>query len=740
MSRTPPTPGAWVGAATAAGLIAHQVAGKAVRDALFLSSFRAVSLPIVMAVSAALSLLAILWLSRTMAQRSPATLMPVLFAASALGLVLEWGLGLVSAPASAVAIYLHTTVFGPALISVFWSLVNEKFDPNTAKRAVARIAAGGTLGGVLGALAAWRGASLVAMPTLVLFLAALHAACIAGTLFMRAPSVPRSEAVAGAPPEGVEALSTLGLLRTTPILRHLSLLVVLGAATSALLDYVFSAQAAAAYGSGARLLSFFGVFWLGVSVASFLLQVTVGRIAIKHLGLATNIALLPAITIVGAGLSIVVPGLTSTAALRGSEAVHRNTLFRSAYEILFTPLMEGLKRTTKALIDVGFDRLGTVIGSGLALAAVTLYAHDAPPMLFAAVLALAVMTLPIAWRLHRAYVGALEQGLRDGAKGLDLPAIRKGPGRTAVELKESVQRDQLIERVEELRPGGLAELTATETAAPGPAAEALRDPRPLLEQGRELLSGDVDGMRRALAAWPGTSRPIADFAIVLLAHAKLHRDAAAALRRVAPIVIGHLVDSLLDSEMDFVVRRRIPAILVGAPSQRAADGLLAGIRDARFEVRYACGRALLEMTQANARIVIPRTAIVAAILYEREKSASGGELAAVDLEVDLTEEDPDALAQVLVRDRVDRSLEHVFTIISLELEREPLRMAYRALHHPDVRHRGTALEYLHTVLPGEIREAVWPLLGETGPLTEVRPAVDILADLVRATSTDPPTK
>lgn len=737
MSRSPSTPGALAGAATAAGLIAHQVAGKAIRDALFLSSFPASALPLVMAAAAALSLVAILALSRSMAHRSPATLMPVLFAASALGLVLAWGLGLVSPAASAVAVYLHTTALGPALISVFWSLVNERFDPSTAKRAVARIAAGGTLGGVLGALAAWQAASHVAIPSLVLFLAALHAACIAGALSMRVPSGRPSERVAAAPVDLAVAPSTSSLLRTTPMLRQLGLLVVLGAMTSALLDYVFSARAAAAFGSGPHLLSFFGAFWLAVSVVSFVLQVALGRVAIKRLGLATNIALLSVITILGAVFGVAAPGLLSVSVLRGSEAAHRNTLFRSAYEILYTPLTVGLKRTTKALIDVGFDRFGTILGSGLALGAVTLWAHGAPPVLLAVVIALAVATLPVAWRLHRSYLGALEQGMRDAAKDLRLPAIPTGVGRTALESTEAAKRDELIERVEALRPGGLAELDTTETVAPGPASSALRDPRPLLEQGRELLAGDVGRARALLATWPGETRQIAEFVILLLAHPKLHRDAARALRRVAPGITGQLVDTLLDPTMDFVVRRRIPAVLAAAPSQRAADGLLAGIRDERFEVRYACGRALAEVTRASSAITVPRESVIAAILYEREKSEAGGELA-VQLEVDLDDEDPDALAQVLLRDRVGRSLEHVFNVLSLHLEREPLRVALRALHQEDARHRGTALEYLHTVLPSELRAAVWPLLGETGPLPQARPAAQVLAELIRATSGDAP--
>ncbi len=89
------------------------------------------------------------------------------------------------------------------------------------------------------------------------------------------------------------------------------------------------------------------------------------------------------------------------------------------------------------------------------------------------------------------------------------------------------------------------------------------------------------------------------------------------------------------------------------------------------------------------------------------------------------------LLEGLMRDRVTRSLEHVFTILSLHLEREPLRMAFRALYHQDTRYRGTALEYLDTVLPSEIRDILWPYLGATAPLPTARAAHELLADLAR---------
>jgi hypothetical protein len=64
----------------------------------------------------------------------------------------------------------------------------------------------------------------------------------------------------------------------------------------------------------------------------------------------------------------------------------------------------------------------------------------------------------------------------------------------------------------------------------------------------------------------------------------------------------------------------------------------------------------------------------------------------------------------LLRDRASRSLEHVFTLLSLVLPRQPLKIAFRGLHTTDPAMRGTSLEYLELMLPREIRDSLWPFL------------------------------
>jgi hypothetical protein len=707
------TPGSFVAAATAGGIIAQQVAGKAVRDALFLSSFHVRSLPFVMAAAAVLSLGAVLWLSGLMSKLGPRRVLLVLFGLGGVALGLEWRLIAVSPPVAAVAVYLHVAVFSPVILSAFWSVINEQFDPHTARAAVARIATGGTIGGVLGGLGTWRASTLVSVPTTVLLLAGVNVLCLVGTL-----AIPRRDPDSAPSRSAVEpraSASALGALFKAPYLRNLAMLVAVGSAMSTLLDYVFSAQVTGAYGSGPPLLAFFSLFGLGVSVLSLLLQVSLGRLAMEKLGIAVNIAVLPAIIILGGAAGLSVPGLVSSTLLRGAEMVQRNTLFRSAYELLYTPLEDHQKRATKALIDVGFDRFGTVVGSGLVMAALALFTHN-QSILMGAVVLLAMSTLPLARRLHIGYVGALEERLRAGERTL------AGQSPTTTQLPtprlDEKARDAMIEKVEQVRE---------HHEEPGPAAHAIAHERELTDAVSALLSKDAQSRRRALAGWDRSKLPLVPFAVLLLAQEDAHVDARTALRAVAKEATGQLVDALLDPAFDFVIRRRIPAILNVCASQRAADGLLMGLADERFEVRYACGRALTRVADGNRDLVFAREKIIETLKLEIDRATT--EFSELD---DGSDDEPNPLLELIARDRVTRSVENLFSLLSLILERDGLRLCFRGLHHEDDRHRGTALEYLQTVVPAEVRDKLLPLLGDAGPIPTRRAPAELLAELTTA--------
>ena len=697
-------------------MIAQQVAGKAARDAIFLSSFRIIHLPVMIAAGAAVSLVAALWLSRLMVRHTPAKVVPLAFAASGLGMLAEWGVSFFSHRIAAAVLYAHTALFGAIVISAFWSLINESFALHSGRRAVTWIAAGGTMGGVLGGLFTWRAADHIPLFTMLPILAATNLVCLWGCLALNAIPADASPPLDDVPPEVPDSTQApeetlFQIVWGAPYLRNLALIVTLGAVTSGLLDYVFSAVAVEHYAKeGPHLLAFFAKFWLAVGVLSFLLQTLLGRIALEKLGLAVTVAILPAIVVLGSAMGLAVPGLASMVLLRGGEAAQRNSLFRAAYELLYTPLSARRKRATKTLIDVGCDRLGTALAGGIAIAAVALFPSSRAGMVLLVIaMACGLLSVVRSIPLHRGYVALLEEGLRDAADQM-------APSQPVPEV---ALRDTIVERLE----------TALEAGAPGTPGTPTKSIDRALRDVTELGSATKERARRVLAIEEPLTAPLVAFTVLLLADKELHLDAIKALTKAASTSTGQLVDSLCDPRVDFHVRRRIPRVLARCPTTDAAEGLLRGIEDERFEVRYACGRALLEIREANPSVLIALDRIVAIITREVERDTQIWEAG-----LDDADDTSPSLVDRLRLDRLDRSVEHVFNVLALHLDPESLRSAFKALHKEEEALRGLALEYLETVLPDQVRDLVWPFLGEERPMRAARPAKDVLADLVRVRS------
>src|SRR5438477_4304433 len=240
----------------AGALIAQQVAGRATRDALFLSTFRVSSLPLVMIAAAVASGAAVLAFSAALSRRSPARVLPAALATGTVLLLAEWGLSLVQPRLAAIGVYLHMAVFGGTVVSGFWSLVNERFDPHTAKRVMGDITVGASLGGLAGGLLAWSASRLVPVPAMLAVMAGFNVVCLLALRRLGPPERAAAVVSDGAATETRERtgpLAGLQVLREVPYLQHLALIVALGAATETLLDYVLSARAAARFARGPAL-------------------------------------------------------------------------------------------------------------------------------------------------------------------------------------------------------------------------------------------------------------------------------------------------------------------------------------------------------------------------------------------------------------------------------------------------------------------------------------------------------
>jgi hypothetical protein len=167
-------------------------------------------------------------------------------------------------------------------------------------------------------------------------------------------------------------------------------------------------------------------------------------------------------------------------------------------------------------------------------------------------------------------------------------------------------------------------------------------------------------------------------------------------------------------------------------SDRAVGGLLLALDDLRFEVRAQSARSLAAMKSRQPALTIDRDRVFAVVHREAGVSRmvwEGRQLLDVAVEAD----DGVPGLQAVVNRRASHAFTHVFTLLSLVLPAEPVRIAYAGLQTTDKGLRGTALEYLDATLPAEIRDALWPFLDATAdrPRTS-RSRDEIVADLLKS--------
>ena len=592
----------------AAAMIASHVAGRATRDALFLSNYDITALPLMLMGAAVFSLTTIVVVSRTLPCLSPHALVPAAFGMSGGFLLLEWVLLLFSPRAAAVAVYLHLAVVGSFLISGFWSMINEEFDPRTAKQRISRIAGGATVGGLLGGLLAERVAALLSVSAMLPILALIHFLCAWKLRSFRrsadaaiSSSQEDPEKADGNDPAEDSGFKVLG---REPYLRGISLLILLGGLSKVLLDYVFKAQATAVFLEPEELLRFFAAFYTLIGLITFMLQTALSRYSLERLGLANTVATLPSAVVVGALGSLFFPGLGSAAAARAGEGVLRSSLFRSGYELLYTPVPPRQKRATKPIIDVGFKGLGDALGGGTVRLLLMLGPQLARSAMLIAAAVLAGLALVIARSLHQGYVKALEKSLLDHAVVLDLAEVGdKTTRQTVMQTMASVDLRAIREMGLDLESS--LGTTGAEEPAPAPAKVQTGVPTELekvVEQIVTLRSGEPESIRRMLISQEDIELPLVPHLIPLLAWDQVCRETISSLRRIAPAITGQLIDALIDPQQDFTIRRRIPRVLSANPSQRAASGLWMGLEDKRFEVRFQCGQALARIQEKNSEV------------------------------------------------------------------------------------------------------------------------------------------
>ena len=679
-------------------MIAQQVAGKATRDALFLSNFDVTNLPKVVIAAAIASIAGVLLMSRLLSVISPIKLIPVVFGLSSLLYIGEWFLLDYRPGLTSIILYLHMAVFGAILISGFWSIINERFDPHSAKQRVARIAAAAALGGVIGGVLASEVAKSMDIRAVLLFLSGLHFICMVTVRCIGAPT--RTMPIDNA----VRTRSAFTVISQTHYLQWMAALMVLVAVMAALVDYAFKSEASAHFKDSESLVAFFGSFYASIGVIGFILQSLLGRRILQRYGIGMTIAILPFTIAVFGVIGVAFTHLWTMVTLRGGQAIFANSFFRSAFELLYTPLPPHKKRPTKTIIDVASDRLGDLIGSGLLLLLLFIAPNLPTAVVATCAVIVASLALYVVVRLNRGYINQLARSLRKGVVRIDEEDIVDATTQEILaESSAYSERKFLQSKIEALAHPEGEEDTGEDTDEDTSITDEASRVALIIS---DLTSGDTRRIRRALGN-PDLDVSVAHYMIPLLSDNEMTLEARSELRWLVTRIPGQLTDALLNPDLPLLVRQRLPGVLEASHSPRSIAGLLLGMVDETFNVRYSCARVLVRMRQRNPHIVIPRQQVYDAISNELKASPEEWEGRDMELKMDYATDEED------VNPQFNRGLEHVFTLLALTLDPDAVRLSMQAAFSKDLNLRGTALEYLENVLPGYLYNELLTHLGES---------------------------
>lgn len=258
-------------------------------------------------------------------------------------------------PWAAPAFFVWLAVFNLLAVSVSWSFVSDLFQHEQSRRLFGIVAAGASLGAILGPAATALAAPRVGPGRLLLGAAALLVVCaLAANALGR--NGPDGEPEAGEDPLGGGSLDGVGLTVRSPFLLAVALALVCYTMVSTVLYFAQTEIVGASIRSAGDRTALFAKIDLAVNALTVLLQVFVTGPLIRRAGVGGALAAVAAAATAGAVFLGIAPELVTVVAL---QIVHRAGHFavgRPARETLFVALDAETRYKAKGFIDTAVYR------------------------------------------------------------------------------------------------------------------------------------------------------------------------------------------------------------------------------------------------------------------------------------------------------------------------------------------------------------------------------------------------
>ncbi len=261
--------------------------------------------------------------------------------------------------------YIWVAIYAVLSASQFWVLANLVYNVREAKRLFGFIGSGAILGGILGGYLTSILAPFIGNENLIFIAACLLLFCIPLLRRVWDIRIKKLGQFAAKKRTASNAERPLRLILKSKHLTYIACIVAVSVLVAKLVDYLFSDFASAAFSDADELTAFFAFWFSTFNLLSLVIQLFFTHRIVGIWGVGFSLLLLPIGIFAGSIFFFILPELSAVVVIKAMDGVLKQSVHKSASELLALPLPFELKNKTKSFIDVVVDSIATGIAGCL---------------------------------------------------------------------------------------------------------------------------------------------------------------------------------------------------------------------------------------------------------------------------------------------------------------------------------------------------------------------------------------
>jgi AAA family ATP:ADP antiporter len=250
--------------------------------------------------------------------------------------IIAWGVGL----------FIGISVLNLFIISVFWSLMADSWDPSEARRMYGIIAVGGTAGAIAGpAITAFLAPRIGPVNLLPISATLLGIAAVLSLLLPRRADAPPTEKIGGS------LLAGIKLAAQSRTLQRIALIIICYTTISTILYFEQADIVKHAITDPGQRTRYFALLDLTNNIITVVMQALITRRVLTRLGLKAALTAAPVMIGTGLAALAIFPRLALVAVLQVIHRVGEHAFTRPGREVVFTTVTPEERFKAKNFID-----------------------------------------------------------------------------------------------------------------------------------------------------------------------------------------------------------------------------------------------------------------------------------------------------------------------------------------------------------------------------------------------------